>query len=606
MFKSFSNKLISVSITVFILFSFSISAFADDEVGVDDSTSTSVVYTELPDSMLPVTVTDSEAIEADLQLRQVALDIANVMASASDSGTRAIDYPAYIYSILNACYDSGNQRLWVNDYSLNNKITTTNSYLNDIVLDLESTTYGIIPKLASMIQTQNSMYNRLDEISDYTSQISAVGGVSDTLFNIYTFLVGMMQNTSDEGYLETITNTLSNIRSLDLAPIKTGINNINTNLGTINTSIGSSNTYLNNLYTRNHTDLEALLTRTTDFYNRNYNQLNGITTNISNVRNDITSFKNANHTDINSFQSDFNNINWTPLDSIFHVFDDNGVEITNNGQANSKYFSFQNVRSPLAYIYRFRLPITVNSRNILDNIINNIVFYNSTSNNNPTTGNLVSFNPIYSISPSSSYIDIFILANYFDYNNILFKFPVYVQYSGYASNFRVDILKTSDEDFYKVADYVLNYYSNLYILHIDTDIHNIDSNIDKLRRMYASDDELAAKEAQQGYETSALNDFTGNGSAAVNSSDSGNVKNISGTVKSGLNTGGSVSGGLGIFQNDNSFWGWFSNDCASWFTPETTRSNNLLYKVKPEGELITTLPDLVTERDSDYFELLGR
>lgn len=527
-------------------------AFADDEVDVDDSTSTSVVYTELPESMLPVTVTDPEAIEADLQLRQTALDIANVMASASDSGTRAIDYPAYIYSILNACYDSGNQRLWVNDYSLNNKITTTNSYLNDIVLDLESTTYGIIPKLASMIQTQNSMYNRLDEISDYTSQISAVGGVSDTLYNIYTFLVGMMQNTSDEGYLETITNTLSNIRSLDLAPIKTGINSINTNLSSINASIGSSNTYLNDFYSRNHNDLTNLFNRSTNMYQEQLTQTSKMTdifNRLGNMYQSLDSFKSQNHTDITSFQYDFNNINPSGFIQFLGVKTD----------LNSDYIqlsTWQSFSQPIYLIYNLptvrgviygQIPFGKLS---LDNFNNSDLSFGLIDNNNYVNPSNVDFYTIRSYGKSNT---IFIYSNSLSYSSYNFYIKINSNSQYYPiTDTNLYYLDYNTEDYYKLMN-------NIILEHLDKDIHSVDSNIDKLRRMYASDDELAAKENQQQFEGQVLNDFTGSGSASASLGDVSAVKGVSTGVKSGLDSGYGVSSSMTVF-GDASFWGWFSQE----------------------------------------------
>lgn len=558
--RLFAQKFIIIVLSISLIISSSmVCAFADDEVGVDDSASTSVVYTELPDSMLPVTVTDPEAIEADLQLRQTALDIANVMASASDSGTRAIDYPAYIYSILNACYDSGNQRLWVNDYSLNNKITTTNSYLNDIVLDLESTTYGIIPKLASMIQTQNSMYNRLDEISDYTSQISAVGGVSDTLYNIYTFLVGMMQNTSDEGYLETITNTLSNIRSLDLAPIKTGINSINTNLGTINTSIGSSNTYLNNLYTSNHNDLTNLFNRSTNMYQEQLTQTSKITdifNRLGNMYQSLDSFKSQNHTDITSLQNDMNNINWIDWTSIQNsVYTDYNATIHANSPANYTsplYFGVAVYQGGYTLI---QLPIRSNS---IAGSTYSIEFSRLYNGIQPD---------FYTWSDTQSTYILVGSIPYYANSTLYVKFTPSSTYYLRGSDVVCKRLDANSADAYKVNQLIA-------INHIDNDIHDMSDDIDKLRRMYASDDELTAKENQQQFEGQVLNDFTGSGSASASLGDVSAVKGVSTGVKSGLDSGYGVSSSMTVF-GDASFWGWFSqenyNSLNNLYSPSGTR-----------------------------------
>lgn len=571
MSRLFAQKFIIIVLSISLIISASmVCAFADDEVDVDDSTSTSVVYTELPDSMLPITVTDQEAIEADLQLRQTALDIANIMASASDSGTRAIDYPAYIYSILNACYDSGNQRLWVNDYSLNNKITTTNSYLNDIVLDLESTTYGIIPKLASMIQTQNSMYNRLDEISDYTSQISAVGGVSDTLYNIYTFLVGMMQNTSDEGYLETITNTLSNIRSLDLAPIKTGLNTINSSISSTNTGITTLNTNLTNFYNRNHTDLAGLVTAT-----------NNVNTNISNLRTDVGNFKSQNHTDITSLQSDMNNINWTYEIAGTGVYNSSGDLITSASSQNSVIATYSNQYLSTSSNFLIKFTVPVANSGIGSVLSDSDITFGIFDPVNKT------FQPYTNFRYSIFYLDVPYNGRSFDIyvmsNNAFtigsgLYFGIKVDKSVYyyinQNNSYARFLNINSEDFYKVWSYIISKKQYLTTQHIDSDIHDMSDDLDILRRMYASDDELAAKENQQQFEGQVLNDFTGSGSASASLGDVSAVKGVSTGVKSGLDSGYGVSSSMTVF-GDASFWGWFSqenyNSLNNLYSPSGTR-----------------------------------
>lgn len=104
------------------------------------------------------------------------------------------------------------------------------------------------------------------------------------------------------------------------------------------------------------------------------------------------------------------------------------------------------------------------------------------------------------------------------------------------------------------------------IKHIDSDLHNQNNILNTFKELYASDDLIAAKQAQQQYEDQAIQDFTGSGSAAASSSDLNDLKQISGTVSSGLDSGGSVSNGLSVFdpnyqdQSGNRFWDWFSQD----------------------------------------------
>lgn len=493
MFKSFSNNLITVLLTVFILFSFSISAFADDE-----------------EVTVPV---DSAAVTSDVELSdyQFNRDINGLELAP----------------------------LMVDEYSAVRSADPNN----------------IVPNLSS-VSLYNASVIRNDDTPSYITTFS-YNDVSNPRY-FHSLLV----------YDPYVYSKLSSISS---------------SLGGLNTAdIVSA---INSARLSNHNDLSNIINNTsnlTNFYDRNHNDLVQVNT-------DLNSFKSQNHSDIQSLKTSFEDIKWNSMTL-------SSSSITSVGQYVNKYIATFTptyfYQSPT--IYRVRFDFRPND--FFTNLnYNDIDFYwneNAFNENYYYERNsLISFAYLYTLplynQSTSSY-------------SFRVSLPAGVNYR-VGNGFYIDYisLDSQPEDFLKVYTYLMQN-------HMDNDLHSIDLNIDKLRRMYASDDELAAKEAQQGYESSALNDFTGNGSAAVNSTDSGNVKNISGTVKSGLNTGGSVSGGLGIFQNDNYFWGWFSTDCASWFTLENTRSNNLLYKVKSEGELITTLPDLVTERDNDYFELLGR
>lgn len=119
---------------------------------------------------------------------------------------------------------------------------------------------------------------------------------------------------------------------------------------------------------------------------------------------------------------------------------------------------------------------------------------------------------------------------------------------------------------FTISPYTLSSKKNNYIEHIDSDLHNQIDILNTFKELYASDDLIAAKQAQQQYEDQAIQDFTGNGSAAASSSDLNDLKQISGTVSSGLDSGGSVSNGLSVFDpnyqdiNGNRFWDWFSQD----------------------------------------------
>lgn len=94
---------------------------------------------------------------------------------------------------------------------------------------------------------------------------------------------------------------------------------------------------------------------------------------------------------------------------------------------------------------------------------------------------------------------------------------------------------------------------------IANDTYSINSAIQRLADIYASNDVAQAKLNQQDYEDGAIADFTGSGTGAATTANKNDIKSISSTVKSGLNTGGSASNALGVFTFSGSNWDWFTS-----------------------------------------------
>lgn len=105
------------------------------------------------------------------------------------------------------------------------------------------------------------------------------------------------------------------------------------------------------------------------------------------------------------------------------------------------------------------------------------------------------------------------------------------------------------------------------------------SGIDKLVDVYASDDLIEAKQAQQAVEDSVLDDFTGSGSESLKLNDVSGVKQVSGQAKQFLGTGGSSGNALGLFNiNGSGLWQWFSQTTANNLdTSPQTRSSDSYY-----------------------------
>lgn len=81
---------------------------------------------------------------------------------------------------------------------------------------------------------------------------------------------------------------------------------------------------------------------------------------------------------------------------------------------------------------------------------------------------------------------------------------------------------------------------------------------------FVSPEKQAAEDASSQVINSTLNNFTGNGSGAAKSSDSNAMKDVSGSIQSGLNGGGSVSGATGVFNSGSDFWGWFTQQNSNY------------------------------------------
>lgn len=330
-----------------------------------------------------------------------------------------------------------------------------------------------------------------------------------------------------------------------------------------------------------------------------YSKLSNIITNTSNLTNfynrnhdDLNSFKSQNHTDIVSLQNDINNINWIDWTTINNsVFSDSNATILANSPAN--------YTSPLYFgvaIYQggytlIQLPIRSNG---IAGSTYSIEFSRLYNGIQPD---------FYTWSDTQSTYILVGSIPYYSNSTLYVKFTPSTTYYLRGSDVVCKRLDANSADAYKVNQLIA-------INHIDNDIHDISDDLDKLRRMYASDDELSAKEAQQQYEADALTDFTGSGSASASGSDRNGVKFVQNNLKSGLNTGGSVSDGLGAFSSTSAFWGWFSTDNKSYFDvviPSAVSPAPLLRAIPDYKKVVWSddIPDILSDMDYEYYNSLS-
>lgn len=84
----------------------------------------------------------------------------------------------------------------------------------------------------------------------------------------------------------------------------------------------------------------------------------------------------------------------------------------------------------------------------------------------------------------------------------------------------------------------------------------------RLTHVYASDEEIAARDAARQNQTAVVNNFVdGNGVGSVSASDLGDMASVSGSLQSNFDTGASVSGVFAFFSNGSST-NWFSQATA--------------------------------------------
>lgn len=112
----------------------------------------------------------------------------------------------------------------------------------------------------------------------------------------------------------------------------------------------------------------------------------------------------------------------------------------------------------------------------------------------------------------------------------------------------------------------------------------------------------AAEEASQPVIDDTLSGFTGNGSAAANTSDTGGMKSMSGSIRSGLDAGGSVGNATSVFSTGSGFWGWFSVENSNainspYPAPVVTPSRS-----NDSGDIVL---DFLSGNQAELQELLG-
>lgn len=132
----------------------------------------------------------------------------------------------------------------------------------------------------------------------------------------------------------------------------------------------------------------------------------------------------------------------------------------------------------------------------------------------------------------------------------------------WSSNFACDVLSIDDVQSYQ-------FYNNLLIRSGFNSLDSIYGGVERLANYFVSPAKQAAETASDEVIDSTLDNFTGSGGGAAQRSDSNAMKDISVSVKSGINGGGSTSNATDVLNpssvSGQTFWIWFS----------TTTKNNV-------------------------------
>lgn len=129
---------------------------------------------------------------------------------------------------------------------------------------------------------------------------------------------------------------------------------------------------------------------------------------------------------------------------------------------------------------------------------------------------------------------------------------------------------------------------------------DIQSDVNRLANYLADPNKIAAENASQPVIDDTLSGFTGSGSAAAKTSDTGAMKNMSGSIQSGLDSGASASNATSVFSNQT-FW--------SWFTQSTSDGINSAYpapvvqQTRGSGDEI---PDFLSGNQAELNDLLNQ
>lgn len=405
------------------------------------------------------------------------------------------------------------------------------------------------------------------------SDVKAASVTEYSTTDIYNLLYSALRgsNSSTTYSLPYIANRLNNILG-NVVTINTSVSSISSLLSTISyglcgTDSGSpAYNVLDSLY--HYNDLDGNTYGVAQLLAMSWGHLDDISDNLSNYLPIFqTAFSGIDHsvdavnstlsTGFAQVHSDFTSFDWVNQGSFLGVSYDipstGYVDLSSRGAYSSKpYFLFNlSSYSSSAYnshvIYHFRLPIALASSSPqLYNFDFTLGFVS------PEIGFIPFSNIDYIVLNNRHSTDLYvIMPQYFEPS-----YPLCIRLDNFDSRL------FHYEDMTPSISYLLGDSKNYFDFYDRIKFASLSTQIDKLTNALVPDNVAAAEAASQAVIDDTLDGFTGSGSAAAKVNDTSSMKNVSGSLRSGLETGAGVSNATSVFTLGSDFWLWFSQDTS--------------------------------------------
>lgn len=525
------KKAIAITIALsMILLSFGV-VFADDE---DSGSSYEAPESEivLPDTLLPAVLDDDTVRESDLMLRQFSVSLAQALATPTGNETAA-DIYALLYSAF-----------------INNPGGTSSFSVTD------SSVIAWLQNIAYFLGYNNN--SSQGSPLYYTLLSGSELSISELMY----VLVSQMLNLMDLSATDSSNNPIPLVQLfVQLANDVTGLstnntsqlNNLVTIAASLNDSYGSS--IANRVY-----DIWAYMRDTIHGYDFYYtisalNSINTTTTHIDQDLHDIKQWLDE------TFYYDITN--YLEVDLDYYLQPNSSYQARQLPMGNSSNNVLQsNPIIPVEYIIDGKVTLyypNQGSSDIYNGVGQGSYIFRSNDELNFLLSDRVTYTFDWNLYKESGELYCDIDFGTFDFTGFDYISP-FMLIRNTNIHFVNNIYVSVKSNQITKGNYVKDINDNIY--HIDNDIHGISSILEVFKDIYASDDLIEAKEAQQPLEDSVLENFTGSGSASASVSDANDIKGIQSSVKGSLDTGVNPSGITTILDTSNptgqtsffSFW----------------------------------------------------